>query len=237
VPYLSAIRPWDCDNTVVQHNEVSGMKGTHDKEGYDSDYNCRGTCFQYNFSQNNEGGFMLFCNNGALCLPKSIGNLNTIIRYNISVNDRLHTFNIIRPCQSTLICNNVLYVGKKQSVNAISSGNWGNAWPNDSRFINNLFYVDKRGSASFDLGGMTTVVFNHNAFWGQFKSRPADMHAVISNPRLIEPGGLRSRGYVPGPGSPFLNAGVPVFDKRVHDFSGWLRKADTALSIGAFQTP
>ena len=235
--YAAGIWPWSCDNTVVQYNEVSGMKGTRDGEGYDSDYNCRGTLFQYNFSHNNDGGFMLICNNGELHKPKSIGNINTIIRYNISVNDRLHTFNITGPCQNTLICNNVLYVGKKQVVNAISSGNWGNAWPNDTRFINNLFYVDKGGSASFDLGGMTTVVFDHNAFWGQFKSRPADVHAVISNPRLIAPGSLRSRGYVPGAGSPCLNAGVPVFDKRIHDFRGRLRKADTAPSIGAFQTP
>jgi hypothetical protein len=37
--------PWGCDTTVVQYNEVSGMKGTLDAEGYDSDYNSRGTCF------------------------------------------------------------------------------------------------------------------------------------------------------------------------------------------------
>jgi hypothetical protein len=235
--YAAGIWPWSCDHTVVQYNEVSGMKGTRDGEGYDSDYNCRGTLFQYNFSHNNDGGFMLICNNGDLRKPKSIGNINTIIRYNISVNDRLHTFNITGPCQNTLICNNVLYVGKKQVVNAISSGNWGNAWPDDTRFINNLFYVDKGGSARFELGGMTTVVFDHNAFWGQFKSRPADVHAVISNPRLIAPGSRRSQGYVSGPGSPCLNAGVPVFDRRVHDFRGRLRKADAAPSIGAFQTP
>ncbi len=119
--YAAGIWPGGCDNTVVQYNEVSGMKGTRDGEGYDSDFNCRGTCFQYNFSHNNDGGFMLVCNNGGVHMPKSIGNMNTIIRYNISVNDRLHTFNINGPCQNTLICNNVLYVGKKQSVNAFKS--------------------------------------------------------------------------------------------------------------------
>jgi hypothetical protein len=106
----------------------------------------------------------------------------------------------------------------------------------DTRFINNVFYIDKGGSASFDFGGMTTVVFDHNAFWGQFKSRPTDLHAVISNPRLAAPGSLRSRGYAPGPGSPCLKAGIPIFDKQVHDFRGRLRKGDTVPSIGAFQT-
>ena len=184
--YAAGIWPWSCDNTAVQYNEVSGMKGTRDGEGYDSDYNCRGTLFQYNLSHNNDGGFMLICDNGELRKPKSIGNINTMIRYNISLNDRLaHTFNITGPCRHTLICNNVLYVGKKQVVNLTSTGNWGNAWPDDTRFINNVFYLDKGASASFDFGGMTRVVFDHNAFWGQFKSRPTDPHAVISNPRLF----------------------------------------------------
>lgn len=235
--YAAGIWPWGCDTTVVQYNEVSGMKGTLDAEGYDSDYNCRGTCFQYNFSHDNDGGFMLICNNGGLRLPKSIGNIGTIIRYNISVNDRLHTFNMTGPCQNTLICNNVLYVGKKQAVNAISSGNWGNAWPNDTRFFNNLFYVDQGSSASFDLGRMRKVLFDHNAFWGQFKNRPADAHAVIDNPKLMAPGSLPPRSYVPGPGSPCLNAGVTVFDSRVRDFGGQQRKAGATPSIGAFQAP
>ena len=197
--HAAGIWPWGCDTTVVQYNEVSGMKGTLDAEGYDSDYNCRGTCFQYNLSHDNDGGFMLICTYGGLGLPKSIGNIGTIIRYNISVNDRLHTFNMTGSCQNTLICNNVLYVGKKQAVNAISSGNWGNAWPNDTRFFNNLFYVDQGSSASFDLEGMRKVLFDHNAFWGQFKNRPADAHAVIGDPKLIAPGSLSSQGYVPGP--------------------------------------
>jgi Right handed beta helix region len=43
--HAAGIWPWGCDTTVVQYNEVSGMKGTLDAEGYDSDYNSRGTCF------------------------------------------------------------------------------------------------------------------------------------------------------------------------------------------------
>ena len=192
--------------------QVSGMKGTLDAEGYDSDYNCHGTCFQYNLSHDNDGGFMLICAVVGVGLPKSIGNIGTIMRYNISVNDRLHTFNMTGSCQNTLICNNVLYVGKKQAVNAISSGNWGNAWPNDTRFFNNLFYVDQGSSASFDLEGMRKVLFDHNAFWGQFKNRPADAHAVIGDPKLIAPGSLSSKGYVPGQRLALSERGIMVFD-------------------------
>ncbi len=33
----AGIWPWDCDDTIIQFNEVSGMKGTNDGQGFDSD--------------------------------------------------------------------------------------------------------------------------------------------------------------------------------------------------------
>ena len=142
--YAAGIWPWSCDNTVVQFNEVSGMKGTMDGEGYDSDYNCRHTLFQYNYSHDNDGGFMLICDDGSQNPPWNIGNEGTVIRYNISVNDGLHTFNITGPCQNTQIYNNVFYLGKGRDIPLVASGNWGGGdkWPADTRFANNVFYVD-----------------------------------------------------------------------------------------------
>ena len=34
----AGIWPWDCDDTVIQFNEVCGMKGTVDGQGFDSDF-------------------------------------------------------------------------------------------------------------------------------------------------------------------------------------------------------
>jgi hypothetical protein len=42
-----------------------------------------GTLYQYNYSHDNEGGFMLLCD---------AKNFNSVIRYNISENDRKHLF-------------------------------------------------------------------------------------------------------------------------------------------------
>jgi len=33
--YAAGIWPWDSDDTVIQYNEVSGMKGTKDGQGFD----------------------------------------------------------------------------------------------------------------------------------------------------------------------------------------------------------
>jgi parallel beta helix pectate lyase-like protein len=60
----AGIWPWASDNTLIQHNEVSGMKGTFDGQAFDSDDNCRNTVFQYNYSHDNDGGFMLVCSVG-----------------------------------------------------------------------------------------------------------------------------------------------------------------------------
>ena len=62
--YAAGIWPWDCDNSIIQFNEVSGVKGTKDGQAFDSDYRCRNSLFQYNYSHDNEGGFMLICSPG-----------------------------------------------------------------------------------------------------------------------------------------------------------------------------
>lgn len=60
----AGIWPWSCDNTLVQFNEVSGHKAPWDAQGFDSDWNCRGTVIQYNYSHDNYGGLVLVCNDG-----------------------------------------------------------------------------------------------------------------------------------------------------------------------------
>ncbi len=233
--YAAGIWPWSCDNTVVQFNEVSGMKGTKDGEGYDSDYNSRHTLFQYNYSHDNDGGFMLICDDGSQNPPWNIGNAGTVIRYNLSVNDGLHTFNITGPCQNTQIYNNVFYVGKGWDIPLVASGNWGGGdkWPADTRFTNNVFYVD--GKARFDFGGMKSVVFDHNAYRGAIANRPADPHAVLADPQLASPGSVSLRGYALRPGSPLRRAGQVIPNNGGRDFWGHPLPLAGPPDIGASQ--
>jgi len=85
--YAVGIWPWSADNTLIQYNEVSNVKGIKDGQGFDSDYNCTNSIFQYNYSHDNEGGFMLVCT--APVSDENIGCKGTIIRYNISQNDMI----------------------------------------------------------------------------------------------------------------------------------------------------
>ena len=237
--YAAGIWPWSCDNTVIQHNEVSGMKGTHDGEGFDSDWNCRNSLFQYNYSHDNDGGFMLICDDGSSKMPYNAGNTGTIIRYNISVNDGLHTFNMSGPCSNTKIYNNTIYLGDGSANQLVASGNWGGGWPTGTRFTNNVFVVThnvgKVGKVGFDFGGMQDVAFQNNTFWGDFENRPDDPKALLSDPLLLKPGGNLPSDYRPRAASPCFNAGRPIPDNGGRDFAGNPIPQNAPPTVGAFQ--
>jgi hypothetical protein len=233
--YAVGIYPWSCDNTVIQFNEVSGVKGTKDGQGYDCDFNCRNTLMQYNYSHDNEGGFMLICDDGEFKTPMNAGNVGSVIRYNVSVNDGFHTFTLNGPCENTKIYNNVVYIGGGGSQYALACGNWGGAWASNTLFANNIFYVASGSKATFDFGQMKNLVFDHNAYWGDFVNRPADPHAILANPLLAKPGGVDPVDYAPTANSPCLNVGEIIHGNGGRDFAGTRVPLDTPPTIGAFE--
>jgi hypothetical protein len=149
LPHLEAaagIWPWSADNTLVQFNEVSGHKAWRDGRAYDSDWNCQNTIFQYNYSHDNYGGFLLVCNEGnTINTPKNIGTFNTIARYNISVNDGIRPYatenrgwfspaiHLTGPVDKTIIYHNLFIFPEKEGINIdrtfVEMDNWGGPWP------------------------------------------------------------------------------------------------------------
>jgi hypothetical protein len=234
----AGIWPWSSDNTVIQFNEVSGMKGTVDGQGFDSDWNCQNTLIQYNYSHNNDGGFLLICNDGTSKMPYNIGNIGTVVRYNISQNDGTRTFHITGPVRDTQIYNNTIFVGPQLDINILKPGRWGGDWPENTRFSNNIFY--SLGKSRFDLGSMRNTVFENNAFFGTIENRPADAKAVLADPVLDKVGsagqGLDAiQGYRLQRTSPAIASGIVIEKNGGRDYAG--RKLPTsAPDIGALQT-
>ncbi len=234
--YAAGIWPWSCDNTVVQFNEVSGMRGTKDGQGFDSDWNCQNTLIQYNYSHDNEGGFLLICNDGHSTLPYNIGNKGTVVRYNISQNDGARTFQI-SAVEDTTIYNNTIYVGNDLDVHAIWHHSWG-GYAHNTSFYNNIFYAD--GLMRYQFADSTGNVFHSNVFYGNHENRPADAKPMRFDPRLVGPSGggngLDSAGgYKLQKDSPCLSAGVRVPDNGGRDFWGNPVPASGAPDIGAHQ--
>jgi hypothetical protein len=229
---------WSCDNSVIQYNEVSGMHGQMDAMGFDSDWNSQNTIIQYNYSHNNQGGFIMACNNGDVKAPVSIGNTGTIIRYNISQDDQYRTITLSGPVKHVRIYNNDIYVAKADNPILAFSWNWGGTWPDDIAISNNIF--DVAGKVHFQLGGVTNTLFDNNAYSGEFDGAPIDTTAIKSDDLLRDTGtgadGIKSLGgYHLSKSSACRNAGLVVSDNGGRDFWRKAVPSNKAPAVGASQ--
>lgn len=179
------------DDTVFQYNEACYTKfnpGDHDAAGFDSDYNCRRTVFQYNYSHHNDYGFILLCNNG-----RSGFNEDTIVRYNISYRDGGNVIRFSGPVTGARIHNNTLYISPDMTnpreghpPRVIYHKSWS-GWSDDAVFSNNLI-VNRSERTVYDPGQSTNNRYSHNVFAGlRPASEPADPQATMGEVRLAAP--------------------------------------------------
>jgi hypothetical protein len=249
--YNDGIWPWSADNTIVQFNEVYGMKGLHDGMAFDSDWNSRNTIIQYNYSHDNEGGFLLICNEGSQKLTESVGNTGTIARYNISQNDHHRSINISGPVENTLIYNNTIYTGPNENIDLVLQSNW-TGWSKNTFLYNNIFYVGGSGKFSHAIshgedGVYVTVagiepsqntVFDSNIYYGNIEL-PADPHALTGDQLFADAGHAGSGrssaiAYSLRSGSLAAGSGKVISDFGGKDFFGNV-VLDCAVDRGAVQ--
>jgi hypothetical protein len=250
--YNVGIWPFSADNTIVQYNEVYGTRGQHDAEGFDSDWNSRNTIIQYNYSHDNEGGFLLICNEGSQSPRDSAGNVGTIVRYNISQNDHHRGIKLSGPVKNTLVYNNSIYVGKGENVDIVLHTDW-TGWASDTYFYNNIFYVEGTAQFGYGVSGnpdgsytsapgpgkSTNNVYDYNVYYGV---PPADdLHAITSDPLLLHPGhagigrSSLAAGYALQNNSPAIGSGKKVEGNGGKDFFGTALHNCPAVDRGAVQ--
>lgn len=135
------IWPWSSKNTQIRFNEVWGYRGTFDGQGLDSDFNCDGTTFEYNLSADNSGGFFLICNWGKhVKSGQSIGNSNTLIRHNISLNDHVRGFVLNGPITGVRIEENIIYNTLGKDMPVVIDTPW-DGYSESVEVTGNLFYT------------------------------------------------------------------------------------------------
>ena len=147
--HFAAIWPYTCTDTVFQYNEVYGIEsgnGGDDLQAYDldaSNYNC---IYQYNYSHDNAGGFMLLCGLGN---SNRGDTANNIVRYNLSVNDGCDpqkpraVFTFTGQVHDNQIYNNTIYMGGNAETRLLWFADWSYAkfgGSYDNYFYNNIFY-------------------------------------------------------------------------------------------------
>lgn len=229
---------------VFQFNEAYNVKSAIDGEGYDVDYNQDSTLFQYNYSHDNEGGFMLLCTNvrGA--------NTNPIVRYNVSQNDKYRIIMLNGNVQNAQIYNNTLYLPAGSTTKPIVVDNWGGYFPENIYVRNNIFYLTAAGPwTDWDsIGG--SRVFDHNIIYGVHTAgEPAGTNTITSDPLLVAPGtgttggmvgGILTFGNVDGyklqSGSPAIAAGAVIAGNGGRDYWGNTVPASGAPDIGAYNS-
>lgn len=188
--YNAGIWPWSADNSLFQLNEASLTRTTHDGEGFDSDFNSRNTLFQYNYSHDNEGGFMLICTPGKRNPAQNVGNIGTIVRHNISRNDRARIFHL-SAAEKTVVEDNAIYVGPDLDIQMLIVTNW-DGWADGALFRHNTFYVQGTVRYGHDVGHTEAgtyqiapgwgpargIVFEGNRYIGRHIDRPEDAAGV-----------------------------------------------------------
>ncbi|MEV4438282.1 right-handed parallel beta-helix repeat-containing protein [Streptomyces sp. NPDC049577] len=225
--YHSGIWAWNSDRPVMEYNEVTHGASSPPAMAYDVDGANANVVYQYNYSHDNGGGFITFCN-----APGQLSDGATV-RYNISQNDHDATYSgitfpvIFNGCgvtqKNVSFYNNVVY-------STVAKALVGNAGQTSVAYRNNIFRGADGGSTISD----TVSTFDHNLYFHITDRPSADAHALTADPRFTAPG-TGSQGYRLKPGSPALGAGVPIPDNGGHDYYGHTVPAGTAPAVGAAQ--
>ncbi|MEK0317235.1 hypothetical protein [Cohnella sp. 56] len=219
------------DNNLVQFNEsFESVNGAEDGHGFDVDAGNIGSLVQYNYSHDNAGGFMLYVND-------TYYTDDTVVRYNISQNDRKSIFRYSGSIRGVTNHNNTVYVGAA-SGNPVMSDYFTktSGSPTNIQNYNNAYY--SVGDKGWTLTGQ---MFDYNAYFGGKTLVSSDPHKVTANPQFASPGSAGTGmntvgGYQLQASSPLIGAGVPITDRGSRDYFGNpLYNGDP--DIGAYEYP
>lgn len=189
--YNVGIWPFEAANTVLQYNEAYETHGTTDGQGLDCDHASSNSVMQYNYSHNNEGGFML--------IMGGYPHTGATVRYNISQNDRDKTFEFAQGLpKGTMIYNNTIYSDQVLDKGVFFLSNTGaGVGVNDGFAFNNVFsYPQGQKAYGGDTQGAGLVqehmkIYN-NAYTGGMSAFEAD-----ANPLQADDLGIVKLGSAP----------------------------------------
>lgn len=227
----AGIWSYNADDTIIQYNEAFNGNTTLDGQGFDIDYGQSRTIMQYNYSHDNDGGFMM------VTQPGTAKNDGGIVRYNISQNDGARIFQLAGPITNVQIYNNTLYLSPGQTASPIYANSWG-GYPKSAAFYNNVFHLESAGTW-YGLNTVANFTFNNNTIYGVHTAgEPADSNKSTANPMLVNPGSGTGRlavdGYKLLAGSPALGTGKLIASNGGKDYWGNAVSATALPNRGAY---
>jgi hypothetical protein len=179
----NASYPYNCDNALWQFNEACYTiynEGDIDASGFDSDYLCKNTIIQYNYSHHNDWGGLLVCSWGKL---KNAFNHGTIVRNNIFQDEKHHMIRFSGNITNTEISNNLFITDSEIDDVMLWYKHWGEIWPDKTVLKDNIFY--NQGAKQFLLLGETSNnTISKNSLSGSSFSDYADFKSVQNEEEL-----------------------------------------------------
>lgn len=227
------------DEATFQYNEVYNTRGGKDGQAFDADEDAYRTVIQYNYSHDNEGGFVLITSTSE----------DAIVRHNLSINDGikgLHVFDF--PLWAShvrgtgIFHNNTIVLAKGYEAVVIADEAL-----NTAKFYNNIFYHAGEGELYVKSGGITAT-FNSNSYYGYDPYVIKDANAITVDPLLVSPfsyskGFGNTNGFKLKVQSPVLGKGI---NKSQMEGNYWLEnlgdvdfygnKMGSNISLGAYQS-
>ena len=156
--YNVGLWAWNSDSALIQYNEVSNTMTVRDGMAFDCDAYSAGNIYQYNFSYNNMGGFMLL-HGYSDDVPDAM-NVGHIIRFNISMNDGNSLFHFYGSGQSqSVICHNLLFNNETKVVPVTVAGK-----PSDIEITQNFFHIPKMAKW-IGVDSIGKFVFSNNILY------------------------------------------------------------------------
>ncbi|MBT6764170.1 MAG: T9SS type A sorting domain-containing protein, partial [Prolixibacteraceae bacterium] len=243
-------------NLTVQHNKFMHARGIHDSYGMHIDIGNRNVVYQYNYSEDNEGGFVEILGE----------NVNVGYRYNLSVGDgwrkRGNRFGQIfwlagwsgdwqNPIgsDSIFIYNNSIYVR-----DTIAPGIWIEEVSKNARIYNNIIKVSNEFGSVVIKNSASLNDFDNNIWFGNIPIIDEDgqsyrgANAMTSDPMFVDEIVIDSSGFVLQDESPAIISGKLIYNSEFSSSSdffhnnGGLDYFGNAVSfsqrpnIGAFNT-
>lgn len=202
---------WSSQNVISQYNKSYHVRGSGDSYGQHIDFGNKNIILQYNYSEDSEGGFVEI-------LGK---NINSVYRFNVSVNDNLRDFhgytlwvsdyagsgNKIRS-DMNYIYNNSIYMehNAKPDINIVGKNTY---------VYNNIFHVTGMANLGseevlIDIEAGSEFKMSNNLFYGTIAQsfKNYDENPVYGDPLYTNAGALNIAGYTIEEGSPAINAGI-----------------------------
>lgn len=237
-----------CSNDVIwQYNEIYALDngGSNDCGAFDADGDTTRTIFQYNYTHDNRGEAVMFCNINWDANWRPTNAVGNIYRYNISQNDMWGAnsshgrFWVQKGAKDSYFYNNTVYIGGGLDGHIFSVQESEN-----NNFFNNLI-INMSDRATYSISKKSTCIIENNLFYGYHPStEPTGNNNIQLNLTDSSPvvdagtGGIGRDtldGYKLVADSPCIGSGKIIENNGGKDFYGNAVNANNSPDIGAHQ--